>query len=114
MISVTHLHTRDATHSLTSEGKSRLMNGTNARRRYIRVRVEPGMFSSERYVMFDAGDQSYGLFVDERDVHDNLIPVYVVAEHGDQAIVDLPRETWTTGNRIQVPTEILEADGVRG
>lgn len=90
------------------------MNRADPRWRYIRVRVEPGMFSSERYVMFDAGDKSYGLFVDERDVQDSMIPVFVVAQQGEEAIVDLPRETFTSGNRVLVPTSILEANGSTG
>jgi hypothetical protein len=73
----------------------------------IRVQVEPGMFSSERYVSFAAGDRKYALFVDQADVRDDTIEVGVVAVNGDEALVDLPRETLTSGNRISIPRVCL-------
>jgi hypothetical protein len=85
-----------------------MMSTLDPRWRYVRVKVEPGMFSSERYVSFQVEDKAYGLFVDEKDVAGDMMPVYLVAQQGDQAIIQLPRDTFTTGNRIQVPTSILQ------
>jgi hypothetical protein len=75
----------------------------------LRVKVEQGMFSSERAVSFRAGDQNYMLFVDESDVQGDTLEVFVVAERPDEAIIDLPRDTFTSGNRIRVPAGLLIA-----
>ena len=76
-------------------------------RGHIRVKVGPGMFRSERSVSFQVGDQAYNLFVDQSDVQNNLLSVYVVERNGDEAIIDLPRDTFTTGNRIRIPSSYL-------
>jgi hypothetical protein len=73
----------------------------------IRVSVHPGIFSSERYISFEAGGTGYSLFVDEADVQDGTLEVNVVAESNDEVLIDLPRDTFTTGNRIRVPKASL-------
>jgi hypothetical protein len=78
-------------------------------RKRIRVDVKPGMFSSERAVSFQAGGERYTLLVDEEDIRqdDNTLEVYVVDQSGNEAIVDLPRETATAGTRVRVPKDLL-------
>jgi hypothetical protein len=65
------------------------------------------MFQSERSVSFQVGDQAYSLFVDQSDVQNDTLSVYVVEQRGDEAVIDLPRDTFTSGNRIRVPTSYL-------
>jgi len=65
------------------------------------------MFQSERSVSFQVGDQAYSLFVDQSDVQNDMLSVYVVEQKGDEAVIDLPRETFTSGNRIRVPSSYL-------
>jgi hypothetical protein len=78
----------------------------------LRVKVEPGLFPSERTVSFEAGGRQYSLVVDQRDVQDDTLPVYVVAEHEDEALIDLPRETFTSGSRVRIPrAALLEPNG---
>jgi len=76
-------------------------------RAFLRVEVGPGMFSSEKTVSFRVNGTRYTLIVDSSDVVDNVIQVVVLERKRDHAIVDLPRETFTTGNRIRVPLELL-------
>jgi hypothetical protein len=78
-----------------------------ARRSKIRVNVEPGTFSTERAVSFEAGGRRYNLLVDAEDVQDNTLTVYVVAERDDLAVIDLPRETFTSGSRVTIPKGAL-------
>ncbi len=73
----------------------------------IRVRVQPGMFKSERSVSFQVGDQAYNLIVDQSDVQNDTLSVYVVERRGEEAVIDLPRDTFTSGNRILVPASYL-------
>lgn len=74
----------------------------------LRVEVKPGMFQSERTVSFEAGGRRYVLVVDERDVAaDNTMRVYVVDESGEEALVDLPQETFSSGSRVRVPVSVL-------
>lgn len=73
----------------------------------LRVKVEPGAFPSERTVSFDAGGRRYSLVVDEKDLENDMLPVFVVAEGHDEALVDLPRDTFTSGSRIRVPRSAL-------
>lgn len=75
--------------------------------RRIRVTVEPGTFSSERNASFRIGKTRYSLIVDKQDVQDDTLNVVVVAEVDEDAIIDLPRETFTSGNRIRVPKNVL-------
>ena len=79
-----------------------------SRKAVLKVKVEPGTFSSERSVSFKAGDKSYSLLCDEGDVMGDSMRVYIVAQENGQAMIDLPRETFTTGNRIIVPEECLQ------
>jgi hypothetical protein len=75
----------------------------------IRVKVEQGMFPSERTVSFQIGGKSYTLIVDAADVQGDMLTVYVVEQGEREALVDLPRETFTTGNRIRIPNTHLVA-----
>ena len=75
--------------------------------RRIRVSVEPGIFSMERWAAFEVNGQSYNLIVDAESLKGDELEVHVVADRGEDAIVDLPRETMTTSNRILVPKTML-------
>jgi hypothetical protein len=76
--------------------------------RRLRVTVQPGMFPSERTVSFEAGGRNYTLVVDERDVAaDGTLVVHVVDQRDDEALVDLPRETFTSGSRVRIPRSVL-------
>jgi hypothetical protein len=75
----------------------------------IKVEVGRGMFSEERTVAFQANGTRYTLIVDERDVRDDhTMDVRVVAKGEREALIDLPRETFTTGSRVRVPIDILQ------
>jgi hypothetical protein len=67
------------------------------------------MFPSERTVSFEIGGKQYTLIVDEADVQDGMLTVYVVEQSDQEALVDLPRDTFTTGNRIRIPKTALIA-----
>lgn len=74
----------------------------------IRVTIQPGGFPSERTVSFDAGGRSYALVVDAVDVApDGTLLVYVVDQRNGEALVDLPRDTFTSGSRVRVPASAL-------
>ena len=78
-----------------------------------RLRVDQigkGIFSTERSVSFEIGDYSYNLIVDEEDVRDSdrTLAVDVLGERGDRYLIDLPRETFTSGSRIFVPKSRVE------
>lgn len=78
---------------------------------HIRVRVTPGLFNSERNVSFDAGDRKYNLVVDVKDLFkEDSILVAIVDETAEELLVDLPRETFTSGNRIRVPRGVVQGD----
>ena len=48
------------------------------------------------------------LIVDENDVTpDGTLKVYVVDQRGDEALVDLPRETFSSGSRVRIPSADL-------
>jgi hypothetical protein len=75
----------------------------------IPVSVKPGTFRTERLVSFDVEGRPYQLIVDESDVvGDDRLRVHVVEMSGDQALIDLPRDTFSSGSRIQVPKSILQ------
>lgn len=65
--------------------------------------VGPGVFSNEVSATVRVGDQSYTLIVPDRYVTNDTIEVEFVAKRGDDALVNLPRETFTSGSRIMVP-----------
>ena len=76
--------------------------------RRLPVTVQPGMFESERTVSFEGAGRRYVLIVDAQDIApDNTLKVYLVDERGDEALVDLPRETFTSGSRVRVPSAVL-------
>lgn len=74
----------------------------------LRVNVRKGMFQSELAVSFEASGQQYALIVDHEDVVDDLLKVYIIAEGERETIIDLPRETFTSGNRIRVPAGMVQ------
>lgn len=76
-------------------------------KKHLRVKVGEGMFDTERTVSFQAGEKNYTLIVDEEDVKDNALEVYVVAQENGESIVDLPRDTFTSGSRIRVPSSLI-------
>lgn len=73
--------------------------------------VGPGVFSNERSVSFQVGGQSYTLIVPTEYLgDDDTIGVEVVGNRGSDVLVDLPRETFTSGNRIMMPrAELIPA-----
>lgn len=73
----------------------------------IRVKVQPGLFPQERTVSFNAGNREYELVVDEEDIQDGTLQVYIVAQSGEEALIDLPRDTFSAGSRVRVPTSTL-------
>ena len=79
----------------------------DSRKRYIDVEVSAGMFSCERVVEFSAGDRNYCLFVDESSLRDNSLEVYLIELLEDEAIIELPRDTFTSGTRVRVPRDML-------
>jgi hypothetical protein len=76
-------------------------------KRRLRVDVQPGMFQSERTVSFEAGGRRYVMIVDEEDVRDGTLVVYVVDQRDDEALVDLPRDTFSSGSRVRIPNSAL-------
>ncbi|HEY3282338.1 MAG TPA: hypothetical protein VGN26_08710 [Armatimonadota bacterium] len=80
-------------------------------KRYIRVKVDRGVFPGERTASFSAGGRSYSLIVDNGDIENDKLAVLVLGEQGDDVLVALPRETFTTGSRLRVPKAILEPVG---
>lgn len=77
-------------------------------RTFIKVDVAPGMFSSERTVSFWTGSAKYQLFVDERLLRGNEMPVRIVDETPDDFIVSLPSDTFTSGSTVSVPRKMVE------
>lgn len=69
--------------------------------------VEPGMFSTERYVAFEVDGKEYALFVDQASVQDHALEVQVVESFADKALVELPRDTFNAGSRVYVPKASL-------
>jgi hypothetical protein len=75
----------------------------------IKVKVEPGMFSSERFVTITTKDTAYFLFVDASSLEGDILRVYVVYkyEESDDALVDLPQDTLNNGSRVRIPRDLL-------
>lgn len=69
--------------------------------------VKPGMFTTERYVSFIIAGKEYSLFVDQASVNDHTLEVQLVEDYADQALVELPRDTFAAGSRVFVPKDIL-------
>jgi hypothetical protein len=77
-------------------------------KRRLRVQVEKGVFKSERTVSFQGKDGRYSLIVDEEDVQDETIEVYVIARNEQgELLISLPNETFTSGNRALVREDEL-------
>ena len=73
----------------------------------LRVHVSPGLFSKERTASFEAEGGKYTLIVDEEDVVDNQLLVYILQEDDRKALIHLPRETLNAGSRVVVPRSAL-------
>lgn len=69
--------------------------------------VEPGFFSTERYVTFEVAGKPYSLFVDAGSVKDQTLEVQVVERDGQTVLVELPRDTVNAGSRVRVPNAAL-------
>lgn len=68
----------------------------------------PGIFASERSATITVNGKAYTLIVPaEYLVDGDYLLVEFVANRGDQALIDLPRETFTSGSRLMVPQNLL-------
>lgn len=86
-------------------------------KRWIKVQeIGPGVFSNERSVTFQIGGQSYTLIVPVEYLREDSmeLQVEVVAERGAEVLVDLPRETFTSGLRVQMPRASLLPEVAHG
>ena len=70
--------------------------------------VNPGIFASERFVEIKIDNEYYSLFVDASSIDgDNLLEVSLVRKEGQNALIELPRETVNAGRRITIPSNML-------
>jgi hypothetical protein len=76
--------------------------------------VGPGMASNERAVEIRTDVAHYTLLAPEHTLCGDLLDVEVIAWRGDRALVDLPRETFTSGRRISVPVGMLVGPAAPG
>ena len=86
-----------------------------ATKTFIPCLVSPGFFSSEAYVVLNAGAS---FVVDRRDVRGSSFPeqgeirgkvaAYVIENKGEQSLVELPGEPVSGGQPTWVPTSELE------
>jgi hypothetical protein len=74
---------------------------------YIKAKISPGMFSSERAVSFSVGGVNYNLFADERCVSGDEMSVTLVGYTNGYAVVDLPGEPISSGSRVRIPAEMV-------
>lgn len=72
------------------------------------MKVDGGMFASERSVSFEGVGQTYHLVVDESAVQDGKLEVGILDEAQDTFLVALPTDTFTTGSTVCVPREVVE------
>ncbi|MDA2928506.1 hypothetical protein MYX84_00935 [Acidobacteria bacterium AH-259-O06] len=90
-----------------------------AERMYIPCKISLGLFEGERIVQFEVEGTEYSTIVDSEDVHeskmpqqgewvDGLLQVYAIKKNGETVIVNLPRETASSGRRITVPKQLLQ------
>ena len=82
-------------------------------RYYLRGKLFPGMFPSERALMFeDSQGRTVSVLVGERAVtplgDDGLIEVTLVDERGDFKLVSLPGEVFGSGRMATVRAEQLQ------
>lgn len=87
---------------------------------YLLCKIRLGSFERERGVIIEMPEGNVTTIVDELDVLPRTKPepgvilngrlkVFVVDQKGDRVIVDLPRETFSSGPRIAVPKELVVA-----
>ena len=104
----------------------RKAKGNNVRKRkeqvyYLVCKIRSGSFERERGVTIEIPDVgNVSTIVDELDVlprakpapgviMDGRLRVVVVDQKADKFIVDLPRETFSSGPRIAVPKDLVVA-----
>jgi hypothetical protein len=80
-----------------------------AKHHYITVKLELGMFESERFVSFDADGEYYHLIVDLGDLDGDRMGVDVIGRESGTYTVRLPRETFTTGATLKLPESIVHS-----
>ena len=69
--------------------------------------IGPGVFSTENTVSFEADGKQYTLLVDKDFLTNDTLEVQVVAEGEKEALIDLPRDTFTSGSRIRISKDRL-------
>jgi len=90
------------------------------REQYISCKVSSGLFRGERVVEFKVQGETYRTVVDRRDVIekkepspdkwvDGLLRVRVLKKNKETILIDLPRETVTSGKRMFVPPGLLQS-----
>ncbi len=87
--------------------------------RYVQCQVYEGLFEGEREVAVPSTTGApHHAIVDMRDVkrinNRDAVRVHVVHQEGDRYLVDLPRETFTSGPRVWVPKEALVREAEAG
>lgn len=69
----------------------------------------PGLFSSEREVVIRA-ERNYSLLVDAHSLRGGLLAVRLIEEVDGLLLIELPRETFSSGRRIRVPRGLIERE----
>jgi hypothetical protein len=84
----------------------------NTHKVYVRVKVNPGMFSDERLVSVPTTTGSLELFVLKTELSGDLLEVMLINKDEDQALVRLPSEPlWGGRNAVVRVGDLQESDG---
>jgi hypothetical protein len=74
---------------------------------FIPVKVGCGVFGSERSASWQVNGENYETIVDQSDIVGDKLRVDVIEAHGDQVLIDLPRDCFVQGSRLVVPRSFL-------
>lgn len=101
----------------SSEGLALARSRRRARKEnqlWLKVGVSRGTFACERCCsIFVPPDRHYETIVDESDVWGEYLAINLLAippDSDNNVIIELPRDTFTTGTRLLVPYEWLQAN----
>lgn len=75
----------------------------------LKVKVDPGIFSTERSVSFDLDGRRYAILVDLSELDGDELLVRIVEASDERLVIELPSAPPSGGKRVIVPRSVVLA-----
>lgn len=85
-----------------------MQDGTQEILGQLECEVSDGMFKGEKLILFKIGERSISASVSAESVNGSLLKVDVYQKKGDEVLIGIPGESFSSTRKVWIPKEMLK------